>query len=228
MADFSASGNKMKNRFARGLRTQASEFRQIFSSDEKKQEEPVQTVAECPVLDLTVHVGDRLQAKPVRITTDVQKFTIGNASGFDICLDPDFAQAGDVDCRVFFDIPRNAWLFVQPTGNFRVPIKSRSEKYRPGDWSLSSVGSRFEAVAQDVIAIPVSSGDDIQFVHFDIAGVYHFDVCSYEKSQAPTHLSVTESPSANESEDAQEQTEIQPDKVTQHEEIKQTDEEVLA
>ena len=162
------------------IREQWTDMLQLFKSTAKQTEAPaVQAGQAEAVLELRIRMEAWPQNEGLCIRTRSQSFTMGNAPEFDICLNPKYEQTGDVYCAVFFDEKRSAFIAVQATGSFNIPIKDRSDPYRPGDWSLFVSGNRFETVARETVMIPVSDKQNSEYVLFNIGGAYFFEARAY-------------------------------------------------
>ncbi len=149
----------------RGLVRQWQEMLAVFRFG-TKDAAALRDRTDLPVLCLTVWTGDTA-ANRRTVYVREESFTIGNADGFYLCLDPSY-EVGDIYCSVFYDNRRNEYVFVQPTGEFLLLPDRSKQIYRPGDYAIAAGESRYETVITDSVVV----GEEP--VYFHIAEVFRF------------------------------------------------------
>ncbi|MBQ6864112.1 MAG: hypothetical protein IJO14_07740 [Clostridia bacterium] len=152
---------KIKRGFARQWQEMLAVFR-FGTKDAATQRERT----DIPVLCLTVWTGENA-ANRRTVYIREESFTIGNAEGFYLSLDPSY-EVGDIYCSVFYDNRRHAYVFVQPTGEFLLLPDTNKKVYRPGDYSIAAGESRFDPVAADAVLVRDEP------VYFNIAQTFRF------------------------------------------------------
>lgn len=159
----------------RGLARQWQEMLAIFRFGTKDAASS-QERSDLPVLCLTVWTGDNA-ANSQTVYIREESFTIGNAEGFYLSLDPSY-EVGDIYCSVFYDSRRNGYVFVQPTGEFLLLPDRNKKCYRAGDYAIAAGESRYEPVAADALVV----GEEP--VYFNIAQVFRFKAYTEKKETA--------------------------------------------